>query len=176
MAERTTCLSIATLFEGNHNHPDIGRFLGEFGSALYAGEGKKPQFLDAMGITIDMPLRLLVGTPTKSLTRQHRLIAEAAISMVFGRDLGDTKGVWTTGNGWRPVNAGRVPAPLTSCTLDHSWMLSLGIQKSIWEKSVLFAPAFTAPPVKSASATMRNLLAIAAYGFCDPYQFFTADR
>lgn len=112
MAERMTCLSIATLFNGDHNSADIPRFISAFSEALYAGEGKKPQFLAALDITTDLPLRLLVGVPTKSLTRAHRLVAEGAVSMIFGRTLGDTKGLWSNGRGWAPTNPQRTAAPV----------------------------------------------------------------
>ncbi|WP_068634707.1 hypothetical protein [Thauera butanivorans] len=175
MSERIACLSVAALFDGDHNHPDIPRFIRAFGAAIYAGEGKKPQFMSALNITTDMPLRLMVGVPVKSLTRPQRLLAETAVSLVLGRDLGDTRNLWGAGNSWRPKNPGRTPAPVTSSRLDHEWMLSLGIAKTVWEKEVLFGPIMTAGTHNQETTVMRQVLALGAYGFADPYQFFTAD-
>lgn len=174
MAERMTCLSIATLFNGDHNSADIPRFISAFSEALYAGEGKKPQFLAALDITTDLPLRLLVGVPTKSLTRAHRLVAEGAVSMIFGRTLGDTKGLWSNGRGWAPTNPQRTAAPVAASRLDRDWMLSLGVPKAIWENDVLFSKPFSGPSSDTASSSMRCFLALAAYGFADPRQFFTS--
>lgn len=174
MTERTTCLSVATLFGGDHNHPDIARFIAEFSAALYAGEGKKPRFLSALDISTDLPLRLLVGVPTKVLPRPHRLIAEAAVSMVLGRALGDAKGLWSNARGWAPRNPARAAAPLPACRLDREWMLSLGVSRAVWENEVLFSKAFSEAQPGTAAATMRSFMGLAAYGFTDPHQFFTA--
>ena len=82
--ERITALSIATLFNGNHNHPDIPRFIDEFSTALYSGDGKVPQMLQALEIGPDFPVRLLLGIPNSEMTRKKRLIAEAFCAMTFG--------------------------------------------------------------------------------------------
>lgn len=175
MRERTICLSVATLFGGDHNHSDIPKFIQEFGAAIYAGEGKKPRFMTALEIATDMPLRLMVGLPAKSLTRPQRLLAETAVSLVLDRDLGDTRGLWSTGNGWRPKNPNRTPAPVGRSRLDADWMLSLGVPKAIWEREVIFGPITSASTNNAATTAMRQLLALGVYGFANPYQFFTAD-
>lgn len=175
VAERTLCLSVVTLFGGDHNHPDIPRFLSEFGFALYAGEGKKPKFLLAMGVDTDFPLRMMVGVPARSLDRQQRLLAETAVSVVLDRDLGDTRKLWSSGAGWRPVNPGRIPGPARTARLDFDWMLSLGVPKTVWERDVLHGPALVEGTGNQAAVTMRQILALGAFGFADPYQFFTAD-
>lgn len=176
MSERMTCLSVATLFGGNHNHADIPRFLGEFGRAIYAGEGKKPRFLTALDISTDLPLRLMVGVPAKTLSRPQRLLAEAAVCMVLDRDLGDVRKLWSSGTGWRPANPARVPAPIKSSCLDHDWMMTLGISRTVWERDVLFAPMRVTDTGNREATVVRQLLALAAYGFADPYPFFTLDQ
>jgi hypothetical protein len=174
MAERITCLSIETLFDGNHNHPDIPRFIEEFSNALYTGDGKMPQMLDKLNIGPSFPVRLLVGIPQKELTRAQRLVAETYCSTIFGRIIGDIKGLWTYRAGWSPTNKNRKPALLLESTLDVDYMLSLGITKSIWCNDILFAPTAFNPQSKPKSSTLvRYMLALAAFGFPDPYQFFT---
>lgn len=174
MAERITHLSIANLFEGNHNHPDIPRFIEEFSSILYSGDGKKPQMLEKLLIGPEFPVRLLVGIPAKTLTREQRLIAETYCSMIFGRNLGDSKGVWSYGKGWRPQNEGRTPAPIRESTLDTEWMFSLGIPKSVWSNDILFAPsAFNGQNKRLPTTMLRYLFSMVAFGFSDPHQFFT---
>lgn len=175
MNERTVCISIATLFGGDHNHPDIPDFLREFAAAIYAGEGKKPKFMAALDIAADFPLRMMIGVPADSLTRSQRLLAETGISLVLGRHLGDTYNLWATGSGWQPTNPRRVSAPVTESRLDQDWALSLGVARSIWEQDVLLGQAMAPAATNNrATAVMRQLLALGAYGFADPYQFFTA--
>lgn len=174
MAERITHLSIANLFDGDHNHLDIPKFITDFSGSLYSGDGKKPAMLERLGIGPDFPVRLLVGIPQKSLTREQRLIAEAYCSMVFGRMPGDTKGLWQYGKGWQPKNPTRRPGSLKDCQLDIDFMLSLGINKSIWCNDILLAPAaIEAAKTARPSTMMRHLFALVAYGFSDPYVFFT---
>jgi len=174
MAERVTCLSLDTLFDGDHNHPDIPRFIDELSGALYSGDGKVPQMLDKLSIGPDFPVRLLVGIPHKEMTRAKRLIAEAYCSMIFGRATGDTKGLWTYRQGWTPTNPNRKPAALMESMLDVDYMLSLGITKSVWCNDILLAPSAFETKSKARSSTlMRYLFALVAFGFPDPYQFFT---
>lgn len=179
MAERMTSLSIATLFDGDHNHPGIPAFITGFAEALHSGSGRKPQLLEVMGVDVEFPVRLLLGVPKKDLTRQQRLIAEAYCSMFFGRNLGDTAGLWTSGKGWRPQNPDRVPAPIQESTLDVKWMLSLGIGRTTWDKSILFSDAALARAEGgqiAATTSIRHLLALTAFGFSEPHQFFTATQ
>lgn len=175
LAGRITHLSIANLFDGNHNHPDIPRFIEEFSSILYSGEGKRPQVLDKLSIGPEFPVRLLVGIPTKVLTREQRLIAESYCSMIFGRNLGDNQGMWSYGKGWRPQNAGRTAASIRDSTLDTDFMFALGISKSVWGNDILFAPsAFNGQNKRLPNTMLRYLFSMVAFGFSDPQQFFTA--
>lgn len=174
MAERMVCLSIDTLFDGNHNHPDIPLFISEFSNALYTGDGKVPMLLDKISIGADFPVRLLVGIPQKNMTREKRLISEAYCAMIFGRATADTKGLWTYRQGWAPANPKRVAAPLVESMLDIEYMLSLGIPKAVWRNDILYAPTALEKNNKPRQTTlMRYLFALVAFGFSDPYQFFT---
>lgn len=177
MAERMISLSIAHLFDGDHNHPGIPHFIEQFSSALYTGDGKAPRILEALNIGAEFPARLLVGIPVKRLTREQRLIAESFCSMIFGHNLGHSKGLWTHGKGWQPVNHGREAAPIADSVLDTEWLLSLGIPKAVWKNNILFAAsAFDANTKPLPSTLMRYLFGLVAFGFSDPYQFFTAKR
>lgn len=176
MAERMTALSIATLFEGNHNHDRIPAFLTGFAEVLHPG-GRKPQFLGALKIDTDFPVRLLVGLPMKLLSREQRLLAEVYTAWTLGRDLGDVKGLWTSGRGWQPTNPGRVPAPVEESLLDVPWMLSLGVPRPVWERHILLSESALRRAENGypgGEASIRHLLALAVFGFADPYQFFTA--
>jgi len=171
-----TVLSIATLFDGNHNHDRLSAFIEGFAEALHAGGGRKPQFLDAIGIDVAFPVRLLVGVPTKALSREQRLVAETYCSMFSGRNFGDCAKLWATGKGWQPKNPGRVPGSIQDSRLDVDWMLSLGIGRATWERSILISDGAmmrSAKGMVAGSTTLRHLLALAAFGFRDPYQFFT---
>jgi hypothetical protein len=175
MAERIISLSIDNLFNGNHNHPDISRFIADFSSAIYADTGKKPEMLGKLGIGPDFPVRLLVGLPQKTMTRAQRLAAEAYCATIFGRKLGDTGGLWSyRAIGWRPTNPRRKPATIADSMLDTDYMLGTGIPKSVWCNDILFSSsAFNKTNVLHYSTLMRYFLALAAYGFHDPYPFFT---
>lgn len=175
MAERMIGLSINTLFDGDHNHPSIPKFLDGFSGALYSGDGKRPAALAEIGVDTDFPLRLLLGTPKKSLSREQRILAESYCSLVFGRSLGENDGLWTYRPGWKPTNPGRIAAPLDGSVLDADWMLSLGIGKSVWEKFVLISVGAMNRQT-STRATVRHLLMLSVFGFSDPYQFFTSGR
>lgn len=180
MAERIISLSIDRLFDGDHNSPKIAEFLEAFGTALYAGEGRPPQILAALGIDTAFPVRLLVGIPQRALSREKRLFAEAFCGLHFGRDLGDNKGLWSYGKPWQPTNP-RATARrrAVDCELDTDWMLSLGIAKATWENDILLRrQAFAVKHAGQGAALIRHMLALAAFGFSDPYQFFvptTAD-
>ena len=174
MAERIVSLSISNLFDGDHSHPAIPEFIEEFSGILYSGDGKKPQLLDRMGIDPAFPVRLLVGIPAKLLTWEQKRVAEAYCSMIFGRPLGDSKGLWAHNKGWKPANSSRAQAPLRDCDLDREWMLTLGISKNMWSNDILLAPtAFTGQAKRLPSTVMRYFLALVAFGFSDPHQFFT---
>ena len=174
MADRIVSLSIASLFDGNHNHPGIPAFIEEFSDILYSGDGKKPQMLERLGIDRSFPVRLLVGIPAKLLTWEQKRIAEAYCSMIFGLPLGDSKGLWAHNKGWKPVNPGRIAAPIKDCDIDREWMLTLGIQKPIWNGDILLAPtAIPGQPKRLPATVIRHFLALVAFGFSDPDQFFT---
>lgn len=178
MAERMTRLSITHLFDGNHNHSRIPAFLQGFGETLHPN-GRKAQFLDALQVDRDFPIRLMVGIPTKDLSREQRLLAEAYTAMFAGQPFGEVKGLWTSGKGWQPTNPGRVPASAEDSLLDVAWMLSLGVAPVVWERNILLsADALTRAEkgYPGGSASIRHLLALSIFGFADPYQFFTARR
>lgn len=174
MAERIIHLSVTKLFGGDHNHPAIPRFIEEFSSILHTGDGKKPVMLEKLGIGPDFPVRLLVGIPAKSMTREQRLIAESCCAMLLGRQAGDHAGLWSYGTGWRPTNPSRIAAPIRDSQLDTEWMFSLGISKSIWTNDILLAPsAFQSGNKRLPSTMIRYLFAMVAFGFSNPHQFFT---
>lgn len=178
MAERMIGLSIARLFDGDHNHPDIPRFIAEFAGVLHT-EGRKPAALVHLGVDNDFPLRLLLGIPKKDLTREQRLLAEGYCGLIFDRAVGDIDALWTLKPGWRPINPARVAAPLVESTLDVEWMLSLGITRRVWENVVLISDsALDSNNIRATQnrppALMRYLLLLSIFGFSDPYQFFTA--
>lgn len=174
MAERITHLSIDNLFDGDHNHPAISRFIQDFSTTLYSGDGKPPEFLAKLGIGPDFPVRLLVGVPAKTLTREQRLVAEVYCQITFGRNTGDNKKLWQHGKGWRPHNQGRIPAPVRESRLDVEFMLNLGIPKKIWCNDILLAPTALDKNAQPREQTLlRYILALSVFGFSDPYQFFT---
>jgi hypothetical protein len=177
MSERMTGISIDKLFSGNHNDPRIAGFIGEFSGVLHSGEGRKPIFLAGIGIDTDFPLKLLVGLPKKSLTREQRLLAEAYASIFFGLPLGkNMDDIWTARPAWKPVNPDRIAAPLQESHLDADWMIALGVSKAIWEKQILISKDALVRGLKQQAeqTTLRLLLALSVYGFSDPYQFFTS--
>lgn len=174
MAERIMHLSIANLFDGNHNHHGIPGFISEFSGNLYSGDGKRPMMLDRFGIGPEFPVRLLVGIPQKTMTREQRLIAEAFCQSVFGYANTDSKKLWQYGKGWRPVNPNRQPGSIHDSRLDIDFMLSLGISKAVWCNDILIAPnAFDQSASTKPSTLMRYFFSLVAFGFSDPHQFFT---
>lgn len=177
MSERMTGLSITRLF-GDHNNADIPVFLQQFADMLHT-DGKKPAALMQIEVDTDFPLRLLVGIPAKTLSREQRLLAEAFCGMILGKALGDTKDLWTSRPGWRPTNPHRVAAPLAESTLDVPWMKSLGVPKPVWERAVFASTGALSTENVSAlrhrpHTLMRYLIWLSIFGFSDPYQFFTA--
>lgn len=173
MAERLSGLSIEKLFNGNHDHPRIPEFIEGFSRVI--GEGRSPKAMTSLGVEKDFPLRVLLGIPQKELGRKQRLLTEAYCGVFFRRNMGDLLDIWTNKPGWKPSNPRRNAAPLDRCVLDIDWMLKLGVGKSIWENDVLgstgaFARADTPWPEY---VTIRQLVLLGAYGFSDPYQFFT---
>lgn len=173
MAERTIALSIDKLFDGNHNHPKIAEFIDGFTHAIRSGDGGRiPSASMEFKVDTSFPLRMLVGIPKKLLTREQKLLTEAYCSYFFGTTLCAQPDVWHSRQGWKPTNHNRVAAPLNNSDLDTEWMLSLGINRLVWEKHVLITPnAFSNK--STTSSTVRHLLALSVFGFCDPYQFFT---
>lgn len=176
MAERIISLSIDTLFDGDHNHPAVPDFIADFSGCFYAGEGKMPMMMGSLDIDSDFPLRLLVGIPQRTLSREKRLIAEAYCATITGRAEPRKKGLWCYNKGWCPTNPGRVAAPLQESRLDTEWMLALGISAHVWKNKVLFSSTALSQEKKQANRAtiMRYFFALVAFGFSDPYQFFTA--
>lgn len=155
MAERIMHLSIANLFDDNHNHPDIPGFISEFSGNLYSGDGKKPMMLDRFGIGPEFPVRLLVGVPQKAMTREQRLIAEAFCQTIFGYAT-TAKKLWQYGRGWMPMNPNRTPCSIHESRLDIEFMQSLGISKSVWCNDILIAPTAFDPTTKPRSSTLMR--------------------
>lgn len=179
MAERLLGLAIDELFAGDHNSAEIRSFLEGFNQAIHSGEGRKPAAMTNLGVGVDFPLRVLLGVPKATLTREQRLLAEAYCSLHFRRPFGSSPKVWTTKPGWKPTNPRRIDAPLAECTLAVEWMLQLGVSRLLWDQHVLQsdgaldrAERGRLPP----GTATRHLLLLSVFGFQDPLQFFTADR
>lgn len=179
MAERLIGLAIDELFAGDHNSAAIVPFLEGFSQAIHSGEGRKTAALTNLGVDIDFPLRILLGVPKVSLTREQRLLAEAYCSLHFRLPFGGAAKVWTTKPGWKPVNPRRVEAPLAECTLAVDWMLQLGISRFQWDQHVLKSDGALDRAERGrlpAGTATRHLLLLSIFGFQDPLQFFTTDR
>lgn len=178
MAERLIGLSLKTLFNGDHNHPDLPRFIEGFSKAIHGGDGKKAQAIDWLGIDTHFPLRLLVGMPKKDMTREQRLFAEAWCSIFFGKPIGDRDGLWTLKPVWTPTNPNRTPdntGPLNESILDVDWMLSLGVSRGTWENIVLHSTAAISSVQRgenTAGRSLRHYMMLSVFGFQDPGQFF----
>ncbi len=175
MAEKIIALSIDKLFEGNHNHPGIAEFIEGFSRTIHSGDGGLSSASTAFKVDAAFPLRMLVGIPKKLLSREQKILTEAYCSYHFNLPLRDQPDLWQTRHSWKPVNPKRVEAPLNQCEMDTEWMLSLGISRAVWEKSVLITPgAFSNK--SSSSSIIRHLLSLSVFGFSDPYQFFTSHK
>jgi len=174
--ERVIGLSIKNLFGGDHNHPQLPNFLNQLADAIYAGEGKRAEVLKKLDIDRDFAVKLLVGIPSSSFSREKRLLTETFCGIVLGRDFGDNTGIWTNRPSWSPVNHKKILAPLEHSRLDVDWMLSLGVSRPVWENNILCADACL-HNVKSnqtrPNVNLRHLLTLSSFGFSDPYQFFT---
>jgi hypothetical protein len=176
MAEQLIGLSIKTLFGGDHNHPDIAKFLEGFSNVIYSGDGKKAQAIQWLNVEASFPIQALVGMPEDELTRPQRKFTEAWCSLFLGRPLDESAGIWTHEPGWSPVNPSRKDGPLAQCVLDTEWMLSFGIARSVWENQILHAPGAIASNQRgadSASRTLRHYLMLSVFGFAEPKEFFT---
>lgn len=170
MSEPLIALSIDALFAGDGGHPDIARFIAEFSETLYPG-GREAELLRRLDLTPGFPARLLLGLPESALPLAHRRLAEAFCVDVFAAS--PQGELWTSRPAWRPHNPQRTPAPLESARLDEAFCLSLGISKNVWRSEILFSTtALQGRPPTSPQAVKRDFLALAAYGFPDPWQFF----
>ncbi len=173
-------LSVDTIFGGDHNSPDIFSFFSDFSNLLMQESGKYPQWAVNYGVTRELPLRLLLGMPLRTLTVAQKRVAEACCYLLYRRT-GDS--LWTDKPIWNPTNHSRVDAPLEKCQIDIPFMLSLGISTSVWENNVLLHNGGLSDLGRKSDcgllrpATLtRNFVALAVYGFPDPLQFFTAIR
>lgn len=169
-------LNIDTLFGGDDNSPAITKFVEQFSTALYAGRGGLPMLLRRLSIGPDFPMRCLVGLPKEDFTTPRRVLAEAYCQHILGVDV---SGLWTTEREWKPTNPNRKVAPLENCVFDIEWAQTLGLPRGRWEDDVLMSAG--ALNRQSASderfnQNTRQLLALAIYGFSDPWQFFTANK
>ena len=170
-------LNIDALFAGDHNSPAIPAFIEQFSDALYAGKGGYSTFLKRLDIGPDFPLRCFVGISETDFTPPRRLLAEAYCQHLLGIDLTT---LWVTDCPWKPLNLSRTAAPLAQCVFDIKWALSLGLSRTRWENDVLLSNSALTRQERLPSRegifgqNVRLLLALAIYGFADPWQFFTA--
>lgn len=173
---KTYRLNIHTLFDGDDNAPAITSFINQFGEVLYAGKGSPPALLKQLNIGPDFPLRCLVGIPEEEFTTAKRVLAEAYCEYMVGADIST---IWTNERKWLPANPNRVIAPLERCVFDTEFALTLGLSRARWENDILMSTgALTRPPSRDGNfgQNARYLLALAVYGFSDPWQFFTAGK
>lgn len=169
-------LNVDTVFGGDDNTPAIATFIEQFSEVLYAGKGSPPALLKQLNIGPDFPLRCLVGIPEEDFTTPRRVLAEAYCEHITGADISD---IWTSERKWLPKNTGRKIAPLERCVFDAEWALTLGLPRARWESDVLMSTgALNRQPGRDGSFNQnaRYLLALAVYGFSDPWQFFTAAK
>lgn len=168
-------IDINTVFGGDDNSSAVVEFVSAFSEVLYAGKGGYPAMLKKLAIGPDFPMRCLVGIAEEDFSHPLRVLAEAYLG--FFMDVG-TADVWTTERMWRPTNRGRIAAPLEQCVFDVDFALSLGLSPSPWENEILMSPGAFARQAgsNSFSKNARYLLALAVYGFSDPWQFFTSAK
>lgn len=172
-------LNIDTVFGGDHNAPAITAFIGRFSEVLYLGKGGFPTFIKKMDITPDFPLQCLVGLPVDDNTPAKQMLAEAYCQHLLGIE---PINVWTEDRPWLPQNPNRKKAPLERCVFDTEFALSLGLSRGRWETDVLMSSSALARQDKLPNRAgmfaqnARLLLALAVYGFTDPWQFFTASN
>lgn len=167
-------LNVDTVFDGDDNAPSIAAFVDQFGEVLYAGKGSPPMMLKQLNIGPDFPLRCLVGIPEEDFTTPRRVLAEAYCQHITGADVSD---IWTTDRKWLPINPTREIAPLERCVFDAEFALTLGLSRARWETDILLSTgALSRQQSREGSFNLnaRFLLALAVYGFSDPWQFFTA--
>lgn len=176
---KTFRIDVDYVFSGNDNSPLIAEFVSSFSAVLYSGKGGTATFLKHIKITPDFPMRCMVGIPEEELTPQTRLLAESYCQHFMQLK---TRELWTSERLWQPKNLSRVDAPLDQCMFDEDWMKTFGLSRGRWESDILMSSSALSRQEKFPNRkgvyeqNARLLLALAVYGFSDPWQFFTAAK
>jgi hypothetical protein len=176
------CLNMRALFDGNHNHRLIAPFLAEFHRVLYNNQvgGLPSPALRLVG-GWDLPLRAMVGQPEGGLLHGEMSAVEAACSLILDRPIHATSNLWVRNrSGWMPSNPASSAGDLAGKWLDTDWMTGLGVPKPVWQKFVLGSDVWERPKWQNSkeppARPSRMFISLAAYGFSDPWQFFTDDK
>lgn len=172
-------IDVDYVFGGNDNNPLITDFIKQFSDILYSGKGGTPTFLKNVKVSPDFALKCMVGIPEEEFTPARRALAEAFCQHFMKMKTHD---LWTTSRPWTPANPLRVEAPLYKCICDEEWILTFGLSRGRWESDILMSTSALVRQAKFPNRdgifeqNARLLLALAIYGFADPWQFFTAPR
>lgn len=142
------------------------------------GKGRGSNFAAALPLRESDALRVLVGVPDNWLSDERQLLCEAVYNHAFARPFAARPELWQA-PAWQPQNPARVAAPLAESVFDEAFAQSLGIRLSVWEKEILIADLGSYRQRQrrgesTADANLRFLIALAMFGFADPWQFFTA--
>lgn len=177
-------LDIDVLFDGDDNNPAISSFIESFGSIVYTGKGGPSKFLGGLKIDPDFSLKCIVGIPEEEFSHPKKSLVEAYCQHILGADIfKQGESIWTTERHWQPTNKNRSTRGLGLSLIDVEWMTSLGLVRGRWENYVLMVSnsILTRQDKLPNREDMfientRMLLALASYGFIDPWQFFTDNK
>lgn len=180
---KTYRLNVDLLFDGNDNNPRISDFIEQFGAVIYGGKGGVAKFLGNLKIRPDFSLQCLVGIPENEFSPDKKALVEAYCMHILDIDGYKAANIWTADRIWRPINPKRTPCDLGDSVIDVDWMTSLGLVRGRWETYILQCSSTILMrqdrfPKREDMfiENTRLLLALATYGFIDPWQFFIENK
>lgn len=160
---------------------DVWRFIHAFDVLMsQSGPGSKSAFIKGLDVQATDGLRVCLGVPETWLTEARQQVIEAVYSYVFDRPFSFGHTVWTDTPSFTLKNPNRSDDPLlTHSVIDRDFMMSMGFKLSVWEECILktnltsyFNRVVNGDPV--GDQNYRMLIALAVFGFSEPYEFFTA--
>lgn len=164
----------------NISREDVLRFVHAFDVLInHSGPGTKSAFIKGLDVQVADGLRICLGVPEAWLTESRQQVAEAVYSYVFDKPFSFDKSIWTDAPSFTLKNPNRSDDPLlTNSVIDREFMESTGFKLSVWEECILKTNLTSyfnriANGDSVGDQNYRMLIALAVFGFSEPYEFFT---
>ena len=158
---------------------DIQKFLSNYSAMVFSGQGSKGNFVKNLKLKESDSLKVLLGVPDTDMTTGFQQIMETAFAFSYGLDFGAHPEIWTSKPNLSVTNSNASTcSDLANVALDLEFIKSFGFRTAVWENEILHTrmQSYRDRIDRGQDVSSQNfklMMALAIFGFSDPYQFFT---